>query len=301
MGVFSGKYGAVDGITFVRNWMLNETTTPAEYRASNTLGGTGRSEGIYDYTGSFEGYGGVPPVMPGEYFDFDGYTAPTTGPLGATGIRKAAPAAIVQEVTINWSWETGELLNWALSFAAGSPLKITETTGIVLDSVLPIPKIVCGTKVTLTNGNTVWPNIVTASLTIRANNPTFVNSSTAGATGRRAGIIDWTAAITEQATGTNSNLGLGTCLGTAVGGDNIMRLWCDDTLYWDLYWAHLVDVSDLRVDMDTGAIIRQTNNFAMSGFNQEDGQNGRIGRPGEDGGSNPWWWPTDVNAQVLGF
>jgi len=281
--------------------VLSETTTPAEYRASNTLGGTGREEGIYDYSGSAEGYGGVPPVMPSEYFNFLGFTAPTTGARATAGVTKAANNAICQEVTINWSWVTGELLNWAMSFAAGEPLGITEGSASTVDAVLPIPEIVCGTKVTLTVGNTVWPNIVTASLTIRANNPSYVNSSTAGKTGRRPGIIDFSCAITEENNAEGGSLVASTCLSTAVGGNNILRLWVDNTDYWDLYWAHLVDISDLRVDMDTGDIIRQTNNFAMAGFNIEEGQNGRIGRPGEDGGSNPWWWPTELNADTLPF
>ena len=301
MGVFSGKYGAVGDVDTVRNWVLNELTTPAEMRASNTLGGTARYEGVYDYNGTFEGYDGVPPYMPGDYFDFTGYTAPSTGALGVAGITKSAVNAIVQEVTINWNWQSGELLNWALSFAAGEPLAITEAQAVVQDLVLPVPKIICGTKVTLTASDTVWPNIVSASLTIRANNPTYVNSSTNGYTGRRRGIIDWTAAIVEEADQTDVSLGVAACLGTQVGSDNILRLWCDATTYWDLYWAHFVDVSDLRVDNDTGAIVGQTNNFAMMGFNKENGQNGRVGRPGEDGASNPFWWPTTFNALTNPF
>lgn len=301
MGVFSGKYGVIGSHDTVRNWMLSEISTPAEYRASNTLSGTGREEGIYDFRGSCEGYGAVPPVMPGEYFDFLGFTAPATGAYGTAGVTKSAVNAIVEEVTLNWNFATGELLNWAMSFAAGEPLPITEGAAATTDLVLPVPKPVSCLKVTLTESNTVWPNIVSVALTIRSNNQTFVNSSTLGMTGRRPGIIDFTCAVVEENNQTDSNLVIANCLGTAPGGNNILRLWVDATTYWDLYWAHLVDVSDLRVDMDTGAIIQQTNNFAMAGFNIENGQNGHIGRPGEDGASNPWWWPTEVLADTLPF
>jgi len=280
---------------------LSEVTTPAEYRASNTLGGTGRAEGVYDYTGSAEGFGGVPPVMPSEYFNFLGFTAPATGVRGTAGVTKAANNAICEEVTINWNWATGELLNWAMSFAAGEPLSITEGAAATVDNVLHIPEVVCGTKVTLTASNIIWPDIVSASLTIRATNPSFVNSFTNGRTGRRAGIIDFTCSVTEESNVTEPSLTTAACLTTQVGSDNILKLWIDATTYWTLYWAHLVDVSDLRVDMDTGAIIGQTNNFSMTGFNIATGASGRIGRPGEDGGSNPWWWPSEINLDTNPF
>jgi len=297
--VLSGKYAAINGFSTTRNWVISETTTPAEFRASNTRSGTGRREGVYDYTGTCEGYAGVPPVMPSEYFDFQGYTAPTTGARGATGKNHSALNAICEEVTINWNWGNCELLNWSMRFAAGQPTNITSTTAALTDDSIPNPPIVCGTKVTLTASDTEWPNIVTASLTITANNPTFVNSSTQCFTGRRPGIIDWTAAITEQAVDTFATLASGACLGTYVGSDNILKLWVDGSTYWDLRWAHLVSISDLRADNDTGAIIEQTNNFAMNGFV---GQSiGRIARPGEDGASNPYWWPTEVIADTLPF
>ena len=69
--MLSGKYGAVNSSPAsdtVFNWVINEMTTPVEFRASNTRSGTGRRSGVYDYTGVFEGYAKVPPVMPSEYF-----------------------------------------------------------------------------------------------------------------------------------------------------------------------------------------------------------------------------------------
>ena len=239
--------------------------------------------------------------MPSEYFDFEGFTAPTTGARGALGITHAATNAICEEVTINWNWATCELLNWSMRFAAGEPIVIAHSTDTTVDAVVPDPPVICGTKVTLTSNDTVWPNIVSASLTITANNPTYVNSTNQCITGRRPGIIDWNAAIVEQATGPSATLSASACLGTEVGGDTVLRLWVDASTYWDLWWAHLTSISDLRVDMDTGAIIEQTNNFAMNGFDIGASGDGRIGRPGEDGGSNPWWWPTEVIADVLPF
>jgi len=300
MTVLSGKYGAVGGsFDTIRRWTLSEVTTPAEFRTSNTLSGTGRREGVYDYNGVIEGYAGVPPYMPSEYFDLELFTAPTTGARGASGISHEATNAIVESVTINWNWGTCQLLDWSLAFAAGEPLAINHTTNTTVDAVVPDPPIICGTKVTLTTNDTVWPNIVTASLTITANNPTYVNSSTQCTTGRRPGIIDWNAAIVEQATGPNATLSKATCLLTEVGGDTVLRLWVDATTYWDLTWAHLMSITDLEANDDTGDIIQQTNNFAMNGFDA--GVAGHIGRPGEDGGSNPYWWPTEVIADVLPF
>ena len=214
--------------------------------------------------------------MPSEYFDFEGFTAPTTGARGALGITHAATNAICEEVTINWNWATCELLNWSMRFAAGEPIVIAHSTDTTVDAVVPDPPVICGTKVTLTSNDTVWPNIVSASLTITANNPTYVNSTNQCITGRRPGIIDWNAAIVEQATGPSATLSASACLGTEVGGDTVLRLWVDASTYWDLWWAHLTSISDLRVDMDTGAIIEQTNNFAMNGFDVGDRKSTRL-------------------------
>ena len=152
----------------------------------------------------------------------------------------------------------------------------------------------------MTSGDTVWANIVQASLTITANNPTFTNSSNIARTGRRAGIIDWNASIVEQSTGQHASLVLSPCLGVAQGGNNLLKLWCDAATYWELMWAHLIDTSDLRVDADTGAIVQQTHNFAMAGMDSS-GVIGRIARPGDDGGANPYYWPADVIAATNPF
>ena len=300
MGIHSGKYGTINGVSTVHRWTVSETTTPIRTVASNTKAGSSRKEGVYDYTGVMEGYGGVPPVMPSEYFNFLGFTAPTTGARATAGKDLSANNAIVESVTVNWDWSSGEILGWTANFAAGQPLILTRATSSTVDNTTFLPKVICGTKVTLTAGNTVWPNIVSAALTITAANPRFVNSSTGGATGRRPGVIDWSAAIVEQATGPNATLTTAACLTTEVGGDNILRLWCDATTYWDLTYAHLASISDLVVDLKTDEIIQQTNNFEMAGFDVS-GNEGYIGRPGEDGGSNPWWWPDDIIAATLPF
>jgi hypothetical protein len=292
MGVFSGKYGAVNGVSTVRNWVLNEVETPAEFRASNTISGTGRRQGIYDYNGSFEGFGGAPPAMPGEYFDFVGFTAPSSGVYGTTGETKEVVNAIVEQVTVNWNWRTAELLNWSLSFAAGEPLAIDHITGIISDPTIPDTKKMCGLFISINDQD--WDNLVSATLNITSRNPSFVNSSTACRTGRRPGIIDWNLSVVEEAR-TPFNL---------FGGDHDIKLYTDIAAYeyWRLLWGRFTGTTDIRVDADTGDIISMTENFLMNGLRIIDGAEGVIGLPGEDGTTGgEYWWPTRVKAAALAF
>ena len=202
MGVFSGKYGNVatasGSVTSVSNWTVSETNNLFSFSASNTKSGKARSSGIYDYTGSFEGFG-LPPLMPGTVFQFKGYTAPNDPSVAATGeaIESGAEASIVENVRISWDWSQASLLMYTLNFANATGAALTRNaTSTQLDTTNfnSAAVTVCGPDIFPTYGasNTEWNNVLTATLDITSNNLTYVNSSTDCGTARLSGVVDAT-------------------------------------------------------------------------------------------------------------
>lgn len=281
MTILSGRHAVVNGVSSVRNWTINNTQTAAKFVASNTLLGTGRRKAVRSWTGSFGGYGGVPTVLPLSSFSFAGYCGPTDGVSG-NGITYSG-TALVDSLTITWDWNAGAILSWVCNFSGH--LALTKASASHSDTTDPEVPGSCGTKITYSDAgedpeDIEWPNLVTATLTLNSPSIPYVNSSTivSGAcwTGRKAGIFDWTLAVTEQNDDRIAAL--------EIGEDKALKLWIDDTDYWVLNWGHIEGYSGLQSNRETGAIIQRTVNLSMNGF--LDGDTGAVTLPGAM--SNLW-------------
>lgn len=286
MAVHSGRFGVLNGVSTVRNWSINDLSSPQRFVASNTLGGSGRRPGARDWNGSYGAYGGNPGVMPGEAFSFSGYAAPDNDTAGGVGTIWAG-TAIVDSVAITWNWANQEIISHVVNFSANGALTSSASQTALSDATTVDAPAPCGTKITYgTPGSggfgTDWENLVQAVLTITAENQTYVNTDTVVSsecwTFRKAGPIDWTLAVTEQ----NSD-GLPTDVDIAQ--DEEFQILVDETDFWHLKWGHVGDASGLTVDRETGAIIERTVNIAMSGF--VGGSTGNITVPGAVSD----WWP----------
>lgn len=281
----SGKFGVVNGENTIRNWSVNQTSTPQKYVASNTRGGSGRKHGVQDFNGQFGGYGGSPVVLPGELFSFSGYTAPDNGTEGGTGELWTGPA-IVDSVAITWGWSAAEIISYVANFSGDGPL--TNATGVHSDGSDPSVPQSCGFAPMIEG--TALEDVVSAVLTITAENQSYANSSTIFDvdgnqecwTRRKRGNIDFTLSITQQ-----NHEGLGAI---DVTNDVIVKLPVTDALTggWELKWCHSEAMSSLNVDRESGAIIGRTLNFSMNGFNPA------IGFIKKPGGTD--FWPTALSS-----
>lgn len=257
MGIHSGVFGAVDGQSTVFNWSIGETSDAQSFVASNTKGGTGRRAGNVDWTGSFQTYGGLPTVMPGEEFTFTGYTAPTNDVRGTVG-NSYEGTAIVESLAINWDFAAGGLIKYTTNFAAGSgPLVIGTDT--VEDTTAPTAlsslesKIEWGSDIAVPVW-TDWLCWTQAALTINAANPTTSASCGGGHVSRKAGPIDWTLAITQEEDGRSP---------VALHGIYGLRLYIDATTFWLLDSGICTSFDNVNVDVEGGSIINQQVNFGM--------------------------------------
>jgi hypothetical protein len=218
--------------------------------------------------------------MPGDAFSFQGYTAPTADTWGGVG-NIVQGTAIIDQIVINWNWETGAILQYTANFSANGSLNwtgsgsYTDATDPEAPSVLDVlcPALSPGSG----SGGGSLGDIASASLTITADNQPYVNCNTAGWTRRKMGPVDWTLAMVFDDDDPISNF--------AINNLEEILLYVDDTDYWTLKWGITRDFTNLTVDRETGAIIRYTANFDMAGYNENDAE-GEVLRPGDVA-----WWP----------
>lgn len=278
MGVHSGKRGAVNGQSTVRNWTITDDMTNPLAIASNTKQAPVRSSGIETWAGGFQAYGGNPNIMPGDIFAFLGYTAPLDDVSGAG--ERYSGNAIVDSIGINWNWQGGEHIGYNVGFSGHLGLAIAQGAAVTDVTAPDVPSI-CGTKIEYSLNGTDWfpvPAVASATLNLIRNNTQYVNSDTACATGRKAGTFDWNASIVQQEV----------IRGTYAfdKGDNVQfRFYIDDTDFWLLKWGKIRNFTGITVDIETGAIIARTINTEMNGHVA--GVAGEVRKPA----AGAAWWP----------
>jgi hypothetical protein len=275
MGVFTGHLGAINGISNVRNWTIEETSDPKVAVSSATRRGTSRKSGVKSWTGTFSQYGGNPSYMPGDILPFVGYRNSSTDIRNTAGIRSTGDI-IIDSVAITWNWNTNEIISMVSNFSGDGALAHASGAGVI-DATIADNKTPCGTNVLL--DEVVLPDVLTATLTLSMANQSFVSSSTACWTKRKRGAaLDFTLAIIQY-----NESGLGPVL---LGADALIKLYTDDTSFWSLKWCQLQGITGVSVDIETGAIIQQTLNFNFNGISA--GVLGHIRKPG----SLTDYWPS---------
>jgi hypothetical protein len=268
MGLHSGLFGVLDGVSTVRNWSVNDSMSPHEYVASNTLFGTGRVDGVREWNGAYACYGHTPPIMPGELFDFVGYTAPNDDVSGV-GLRYQGDA-LVENVKITWGWQGGDIINVSSDFKGH--LRLLCPMGPErYDVTVPRVPSVIGTKIMYSSDGvsfTEWENLLSAELTIVCKLQEYVNSSSFVATpsgnelwkGHKRGAIDWTASVTVQDT---------IRTGLQIGQSYVFRFYVTSSLYWELKWGKVQEFTGLVVERETQAIMQHTVPLGMNGFDED--------------------------------
>lgn len=290
-GPYSGKFGVVNGIETVRDWSINDGHTPNIFSASNTLWGVSQARGVEFWDGSFNHYGHTPVVLPGELFQFIGYGAPTNHYSG-NGWRYVGNA-MCESAVVTWDWGAGGILSVVENYKGH--LNLTEQGSVgasVSDQSVPtIPHVACTRIDYSADGSawTTWDNLVQAVLTLTCELQEYVNSSTvvddSGTCriwkGFRPGRVLWTLAVTEQDMDRSI---------FAKGDVLQFRLYVNDTDFYLLKWGMVNDFTGIQVNRETGAIVQQTVNIGMHGFDTSAGSygasTGSVLLP-----STEQWWP----------
>jgi hypothetical protein len=281
MSLHSGRYAAVNGVSTIRNWSINDEHNSAVGVASNTRFGKARRRGVSDWTGSFSLFGITPPVMPGQAISFIGYGAPDNDVSGVG--NRYSGSGLLQQFALNMNWAGGEIISGQCDFGGNGALAIVSSGGAeITDSTDPELYPIGGAYVEYsTDGSTwnTWTDVAQALWTFINELQTAVNSSTYVSphlwTARKAGNYDWSLAITEQ----NSDRSR-----FQKGQQLWVRLHLDATgsNYWELATGLVKNFTGIVYDRESGRINQQTVNVEMNSNNVDDGSIGHIKKPGGD-------------------
>ena len=248
----SGRLGAVNAVDTVKMWQVSEKSTPAEYKASNTDGGTGRAEGNTDWSGSFQLYGHTPPVWPGDAFAFAGSI---DGAVGCSGY------AIVDSFDLVIDVEGAKIDSETINFSGNGAL--TKGVQVVTDVVVPNPPSGFYGGVSLADavGGTFAPvsDVRQITLRVQAQNPAYVDSSTSGQTMRKPGNIDCTASFGVYLLDDFTNI-------FAVNTLKVIQIAVTASTYWEIAWVIFHEASGIEANMEAVNIVSATNNASWTGF-----------------------------------
>ena len=272
----SGIYGAIEGVSHLQQWQVEEGYTNVKSVSTSTQHGTNRHRGIYDWTGQYSAYGGIPAYMPGEFFDFVGFKGPDSSGGLLLGDQLEGNV-LVGSVAITWDFKTNTPISHVVQFGGNGALAFATGPEIV-DAALPRDDTPCLGKIALyaSPTETPIPHVTQAVLTFTREMKTAVNSGTSAGSGkcqtaRRPGAaIDWSLAITTE----NGNEYAPLASGLVVNP----RCYINATEYWDLIWGLIGKRTGLIANRETGDIISQTHNIEMKGFGASQGS---IVMPGD--------------------
>lgn len=281
MGVHSGKFGVVDGITTVQNWTVEDQITNVSGYASNTRFGPARRPGPQSWSGTFQQLGHTPTIMPGESIDFKGYIAPGSDVTGDVG-QCYLGTALVGQVVVNWDWAAANLINIQTTFAGHLALTVAQSS--YDDDSTPTIFSPIGTKVEYSTDGAAWTeltDLTTASLTILSQLQSYVNSSTVIGgklwTGQKSGPLDWNASVTMQNDARDM---------FAKGDQIFLRLYVTPTTFYRLDFMRVGGFTGISVDRASGAIVQNTVNFEADVVKDSDGSIGQLVLP-----STTVWFP----------
>ena len=166
----TGEIGSVhvDGANVgnIGKWAVNPNDAIIEYQTSGTARGVARVAGNQDWNGSFEYFGIVPAVYPGDTFAFEGTMD------GDTGAEALSAAAIALSFKIDVDFNEGGLVKQTIEFAANGGLSVGTLTAPAPTEVADTPITPIDMKLALTAAGAAYdsaddrPDITSMSLKI---------------------------------------------------------------------------------------------------------------------------------------
>lgn len=250
MGVITGKLGAVNGVPCIRSWGINDVQNVQTVIASCTDGATGAIPGNNDWSGTFSQFTGSPTHLPGDTLSF---AASMDGVNGLSG------PVIVDSITINWDIESGAPIECITAFSANGALTYAANTDS--DATLFDQEDVVSKGSILKHGPTAIvtrDDLRTMTMTLTADNKSYVSSSTAGETKRLAGNISGTVSATVYEDDL-SNL-------PSPGSYEHWKMFVGVTLFWEIKWILINNLSGIEINRESGDLVGATINGMFSAF-----------------------------------
>ena len=266
MGVIGGAKSLINGMYTTKSWSISHKADLQAIIASNTYGGPVRLEGNKDWSGTVEGWGHTPPILPGDIFSF---TGSIDGSLGATG------SAICDSTTITINVESGAVINYSSAFSANGALTFGAAV-VAADDTCPSAYSPIGAIISYDvlpdTAYATLPNVKMITINITADNQFHIDSSTAGETLRLAGNINCTVDIDVNIEDT----GLASL--PAVNSVCRLKITLASGDVYDIDFIRFASVSDITADRETAAIISAKLNGLFSGVEVAEGTECEAGQ-----------------------
>lgn len=274
MGVISGVNGAVDGSGSVRTWEVTATNDVVNVFNSATKGMAITQPGNDDWSGSYTAHGHTPVRMPGQGFTFTGSVDGTNGVTGT---------AIVDSVEIVINIETGEKIGHTVNFSGNGAL--SKGAAAATDTSTPDTPTSIGAKVEIATPAAVpsWgelEDVRTVTITITAENQSYVNSGTEGGTRRAVGNLSASLSIDVHTDDPNDLPDEGDVRG--------VRVFVNATEFWLFDWIVFNSIGPISVDIEGAGIVEATVAGEYTGYTAIGGDTteGEITNP-----ADTTFWP----------
>ena len=254
MTLYNGRLSAIDGIGQVGSWQITETTEEDKSINSATKGGTDRTFGTKDTTGSISCEGTLPPMLPGEIFTFSGYISSTDGTVGGDGMIFEVESMCTQ-LQVVWDYDANKIVRYTAQFGGMGAFTITSGTAIVDASTNCKVKASTCTMVYGSGPTPLAPTRTTVTLTMTNAVTVRSDASTAGWKTRESGTLDWNLAVVVN--GGNPAHAIGDYI------ENL-KLKVNGTDYFWFEDAIFGQVTDVTVAPGTETIVTHTLNLHMA-------------------------------------
>jgi hypothetical protein len=241
---------------------------------------------LFDWTGNFYQYCGVPLAYPGDQGLFIGYAGPGNVPPGppGTGVPgtigpSVQGLAMVSQLVQNWNWLTNDIITVNYQMVGKDELfsppdlliqdpshpKTNRASECAPWVFTPYQSDVNGKPLGI-EGTPFTLCLQQATLTVTANAKEFANSCTGGWKSRIQGPFDWNLAIVldeadiKQLKDPTDDITFGLRPGMFVGIDAFVN----NIQAWGLEFGIVQDFTNYKVNIETGDIISYTVNILMS-------------------------------------
>lgn len=245
MGAIKGYEGAVNGVSNVIKWEIDQEASRNPAPNSATQNTANELEGTTDWTGHYVAHGHTPGVDPNGALTFKG----TIAQSDATNSTIEGTAK-VERWQIGWDWANNRPIVHQVHFGADGSLSYGSAS--VKDAGPPSWFLPCGLKMQIATpaASPTYADVtdvIAASLSCWAEVAPYVNSSTSNETRRASGLLQWALDVAVNFDDT-SVLQL-------LDGQKGVKLPVTDSTYWTVQWVTWKKIGPISVEVQGRDVI----------------------------------------------
>lgn len=246
MAAIKGYQGAVNGVSAVVKWEIDQEASRNPAANSATENSVNELEGITDWKGYYVAHGHTPASNPNDALTFKG----TIDQGGTITNATAEGTAIVERWQIAWDWANNRPIIHQVQFGGNGTLSFSTTS--IEDNGDPAWYMPCGLPVKIATPAAEptyaeLTDVISGALSYWAEVEPYANSSTSNETRRAAGNKQWAVDLAVHVDDTSAM--------EALDGQKGVQLFVTATTYWQAEWVTWKKVGPLSVEVQGRELI----------------------------------------------